>query len=59
VRKQGVNAELVLRREEHIFGLAALQADRIVAPNFHHTELRAVVRDPVPNGEIVTDVQKA
>jgi hypothetical protein len=54
-----VNAHLVLRREEHILGLAALQAHGIVAPDFHHAELTPVIWDPVPNGEIVTDVQNA
>jgi hypothetical protein len=47
--KQGVNAHLVLRREEHKLGFAALQADRIVAPDFHHAELATAIRDPVPN----------
>jgi hypothetical protein len=59
VRKQGVDAKLVLWREEHKLGFAALQADRIVAPHFHGAELSAVVGDPVPNREIVPDVQKA
>jgi hypothetical protein len=49
VGKQGMNAELVLRREEHKLGFAALQADRIVAPDFHRAELSTVFGDPVPN----------
>src|SRR5208337_2357095 len=49
VRKQGVDAYLVFRREEHKLGFAALQTDRIVATDFHHAELTTVLRDPVLN----------
>jgi hypothetical protein len=59
VGKQGVNADLVLRREEHEVGFAALQADRIIALDFHYSELATALGDLVPNGEIVTDVQNA
>jgi hypothetical protein len=49
VGKQGVNAYLVFRLEEHELGFAALQADRIIALDFHHPELTTALRDPVSN----------
>jgi hypothetical protein len=49
VGKQGVNAYLVFRLEEHELGFAALQADRIIALDFHHPEWITGLRDPVPN----------
>ena len=55
--KQGVNARLVFGPEEHKLGFAALQADRIIALDFHHAELSAPLRDPIPNREIVANVQ--
>jgi hypothetical protein len=57
VGKQGVDAYLVLRREEHKLGFGALQPDRIIALDFHHSELATALGDPVPKGEIVTEVQ--
>ena len=56
--KQGVNAHLVFRREEHKLGFAALQPDRVITLDFHHTKLSAPLRYPIPNGEIITNVQK-
>ena len=49
VGKQRVNADLVLRREEHELGFAALQADRIIALDSHHSELAPALGDLVPN----------
>jgi len=55
--KQGVNALLVFRPQKHKLSLAALQADRIIALDFHHAKLITALRDPIPKGEIVTNVQ--
>jgi hypothetical protein len=57
VGKQGVNAHLVLGREEHKLGFAALQAHRIITPDFHRAKLVTVLRDPITNRDIVTNVQ--
>jgi len=56
--KQGVNAHLVFRPEEHKLGFAALQPDRVITLDFHHAKLSASLGYPIPNGEIVTNVQK-
>ena len=48
VGKQGVNAYLVFRLEEHELSFPVLHADRIIALDFHHPEWITGLRDPVP-----------
>ncbi len=54
--KQRVNARLVLRPEEHEISFAAFQPHRIIALDFHHSKLRAALRDLVTKGKIVAGV---
>jgi hypothetical protein len=55
--KQGVNARLIFRPEEHELGFTAFQPHRIIALDFHHSKLCPALRDPITKGEIVTDVE--
>jgi hypothetical protein len=49
VGKQGVNAHLVFRLEEHKLGFPALQADCIIASDFHNPIRITILRDPIAN----------
>jgi hypothetical protein len=52
--KQGADADLVLRGQEHELGLAVFERDSIVGLDFHRPQRIAAPWDAVPNGSVVT-----
>ena len=52
-----MNAHLGFRLVEIKLSFPVLLGDRIIALNCHSSERTAVLRHPVPNYEIVTDIR--